>query len=145
MAEAKCSYLVVGAEDEEFGLDVRRVQTVVEYREPTIIPGRPGPFTGALNHHGDLLPVVPLTALLGVVPRFAPSHAFIVVLSWEDALLGVLVERAQGLLTPMERTRLVHVLGRWDGPHLLYTLETDGRRVHVLDVDALLAELAQRL
>jgi len=139
------SYLVVGVEGEEFGLDVGRVRTVVEYREPTPIPGRPGPFVGALNHHGELLPVAALASLLARTPRLDPVRSVIVVVGWEDALLGLLVERTHGLLTPVDRSRLAHVLGRWDGPYLAHTLETEGRRVHVLDLDALLADVARRL
>lgn len=139
------SYLVVAVEGEEFGLDARRVHTVVEYREPTPIPGRPGPFVGALNHHGELLPVVALAGLLGRTPRLDPIRSVIVVVGWEDALLGLLVERTQGLLTPVERARLAHVLGRWEGPFLDHTLETEGRRVHVLDLDAMLTDVARRL
>ncbi|MHB8767220.1 MAG: chemotaxis protein CheW, partial [Deferrisomatales bacterium] len=139
MEAAARSYLVVGVDGEPFGLDVGRVRTVVEYREPTPIPGRPGPFLGALNHHGELLPVVPLAVLLGREPRLDPVHAAIVVLDWSDGLLGLLVERCQGLLDPSGRTRLAQVLGRWDGPFLTCTLEVEGRRVHVLDLDALLA------
>ena len=145
MGEAARSYLVVAVEGQEFGVDAARVQTVVEYRDPVPIPGRPGPFVGALNHHGDLLPVVHLATLLRARSRLDPVHSVIVVLDWEDALVGLLVERAQGLLSPLERTRLAHVLGRWDGPHLLHTLETEGRRIHVLDIDSLLADLTERV
>ncbi|HSH69392.1 MAG TPA: chemotaxis protein CheW [Deferrisomatales bacterium] len=139
------SYLVVEVGGEEFGLAVEQVATVIDYRPTTPIPGRPGPFLGALNHHGELLPVAPLATLLGQPPRLDPERAVIVVLRWQDALLGLAAERALGLLTPLDRTRLTHVLGRWDGPHLLHTLETEGRRVHVLDLAGLCAELAERI
>ncbi len=145
MDAAAGSYLVIGVEGEEFGLEVERVRTVVEYREPAPVPGRPAPFLGALNHHGELLPVVALASLLRRKPRLDPLRSVIVVVDWQDAILGLLVERTQGLLTPLERTRLSHVLGRWDGPYLRHTLETEGRRIHVLDLDALLSELARRL
>jgi chemotaxis signal transduction protein len=145
MDAAAHSYLVVVVGGEEFGLDVGRVETVIDYRPTTPIPGRPGPFLGALNHHGELLPVAPLATLLGQKPRLEEERAVIVVLQWEDALLGLAADRARGLLTPLDRTRLTHVLGRWDGPHLLHTLETEGRRVHVLDLDGLCDELAERI
>ena len=139
------SYLVVEVGGEEFGLEVARVVTVIDYRQTTPLPGRPGPFLGALNHHGELLPVAPLATLLGQQPHLDPERAVIVVLQWEDALLGLVVDLAHGLLTPLDRTRLTHVLGRWDGPHLLHTLETEGRRVHVLDLDSMFGELAERI
>lgn len=139
------SYLIVGIQAEEFGFDVKRVRTVMEYRPPTPIPGRPAPFLGALNHHGDLLPVVGLATLLGVPLRLDPVRSAIVVLPWEDALLGLVVEQTHGLLTPLDRTRLTQVLGRWNGPHLQHTLEAEGRRIHVLDIDSLLSDLSRRL
>jgi len=90
--------------------------------------------------------VVALASLLRRKPRLDPLRSVIVVVGWQDAILGLLVERTHGLLTPLEqRMRLSHVLGRWDGPYLRHTLETEGRRIHVLDLDALLSELARRL
>jgi len=139
------SYLVVAVGGEQFGLPVKQVETVIDYRPATPIPGRPGPFLGALNHHGELLPVAPLATLLGQKPRLDTERAVIVVLQWQEALLGLAVERALGLLTPLDRSRLTHVLGRWDGPHLLHTLESEGRRVHVLDLAGLCSELAERI
>lgn len=139
------SYLVVEVGDEEFGLEVGRVETVIDYRLTTPIPGRPGPFLGALNHHGELLPVAPLATLLGQKPRLEQERAVIAVLAWEEAVIGLAADRAHGLLTPLDRTRVTHVLGRWDGPHLRHTLETEGRRVHVLDLESMLGELAERI
>jgi chemotaxis signal transduction protein len=135
----------VGVEGNRFGIDTDRIRTVVDYRKTTPIPGRPAPFLGALNHHGELLPVAPLAGLLGRKARIDSDRSAIVVLDWEDALLGLLVERTFGLLTALDRARLAHVLGRWEGPHLAYTLESEGQNIHVLDVDSLLADLARRL
>lgn len=137
--------LLVALEGERFGIDTRRVRTVVEYRRPTPIPGRPAPFVGALNHHGELLPVAALASLLGRKPLVDRARSAIVVLDWEDALLGLLVERTHGLITGLDRARPAQVLGRWEGPHLAQTLEVDGQRVHVLDVDSLLTEVGRRL
>ena len=145
MDGAANSYLVVEVGGEEFGLEVERVETVIDYQDTTPIPGRPGPFLGALNHHGDLLPVAPLATLLGQKPRLDPERSVIVVLQWQDAQIGLAADRAHGLLTPLDHTRVTHVLGRWDGPHLRHTLESEGRRVHVLELDGMLGELAERI
>lgn len=138
-------HLVVGVDGEPVGIDVRRVRTVVEYRAPAPIPGRPGPFLGALNHHGELLPVVPLALLLGREARFEPEGGVIAVVAWEDAAVGFLVERCHGLVAIGDRPRYAQVLGRWAGPFFSHTLEFDAQRLHVLDLDALLADLAQRI
>jgi chemotaxis signal transduction protein len=137
--------LVVGVEADRFGIDTNRIRTVVDYRNTTPIPGRPSPFLGALNHHGELLPVAHLAALLERKGRIDPARSAIVVLDWEDGLVGLLVDRAFGLLTASDRARLAHVLGRWEGPHLACTLEIEGQNIHVLDVDSLLAALAEAL
>ena len=145
MSPVERAYLVVEVEGEQFGFETDRVETVVENRALTPIPGRPAPFIGALNHRGALLPVVHLASMLGRSPRIDPLRSVIAVVAWEAALAGLLVERAFGLLTPTERTRLARVLGRWDGPFLQHTLEAEGRRIHILDLDALLGDLTRRL
>ena len=139
------AYLVLGVEGERFGLDARRLETVVEYSVPAPLPGRPEPFTGALAHRGELLPVVPLAALVGLKARVEPVRSAIAVLGWEDGLLGLAAERTHGLMVPDEGCRVTRVLGRWNGPYLRHTVEVDGERVHVLDLDSLLNQLAGRL
>ena len=141
----EASYLVVEVDGERFGLDTGRILTVTEYRQPEPIPGRPAPFLGALNHRGELLPVVHLASVLGRRARVDPLRSVVVVVGWEDGLLGILVERTHGLLTPLARVRTAQVLGRWDGPFLERTLEAEGQRIHVLDLEALLAHVAERV
>ncbi len=137
--------LVVGVGGERFGLDMRRVRTVIEYRPTTPIPGRPEPFVGALNHYGELLPVAPLAVLLDREVRIDPVHAVIAVLDWEGAALGLLVERAHGIVATGAEAREVQVLGRWSGPFLDRSLQVEGAALHVLDLTALFADLAERL
>ncbi len=138
-------YLAVEVDGEAVGIDVRRVRTVAEYRETAPIPGRPGPFLGALNHYGELLPVVFLATLLGREPRFEPTDGVIAVVDWEDGVVGFLVERCRGLVTAGDGTRRAEVLGRWAGPFFAHTVEVDAERLHVLDIEALLADLARRI
>jgi len=139
------AYLVVEVDGERFGLEAHRVETVVEYRRPFPVPGRPQALLGVLNHHGELLPVVHLAVPLGRRARLDRQRSVVVVVGWEDGILGILVERTHGLLTPLSRARPAQVLGRWEGPFLHQTLEAEGTRVHVLDLDGLLADLAGRL
>jgi chemotaxis signal transduction protein len=139
------AYLVAGIEGERFGIDARQVETVLEYRAPDPLPGRPEPFTGALTHEGELVAVAPLATLLGVKPRLELGRAAIAVLRWEDGLVGLSVERTHGLVAPGDDSRVARVLGRWAGPYLKETIELDGERVHLLDLDALLGELAGRI
>ncbi len=138
-------FLIVGVDGEKFGLEAARLETVIEHRAVEPIPGRPGAFIGALNHHGELLPVVPLAALLGRPVRLEPGRAAIAILGWEDAVVGLAVERTFGLLVPGDLSREARVLGNWEGPHLDWTADVDGERFHLLDTDSLLAELGRSL
>jgi chemotaxis signal transduction protein len=142
---SSAAYLVAGVEDERFGLEARRVETVFEYRSPVPLPGRPEPFSGALTHQGELVALAPLAALLGLKPRLETGRAAVAVLRWEDGLLGLALERTHGLAVPGEGARLARVLGRWEGPYLRQTLEVDGERLHLLDLDAIMADLACRI
>lgn len=139
------AYLIVRVDGQEFGFAVNRVQTVIETREVTPIPGRPKFFAGALNHHGELLLVAPLAPLLDRHSDGKLNYSIIVVVKWDDALVGLQVESALGLLTQMDHIRVAHVLGRWDGPYLVNTLEVEGRRIHVIDLESLLQDLSGRL
>jgi len=139
------AYLIVSVAGEEFGFAVDRVQTVIESRELTPIPGRPKFFAGALNHHGELLLAAPLAPLLGRTDEDKGTFAAIVVVKWDDALVGLQVDRALGLLTHLDKVRQAHVLGRWDGPYRINTMEVDGRRIHVIDLESLLQDLSGRL
>lgn len=145
MATAVPPFLVVVADGRQFGIETARIRTVLEPRTLTAIPGRPRPFLGALNLYGELLPVASLASLLGVGDSGDRARSAVVVVAWEDAALGLLVDRTQGLVGASDEARPAHVLGRWEGPHLAASLDVEGQMIHLLDVDSILADVGRRL
>ena len=91
--------------DEEYGIDVRLVQTIIRVSEITPVPRAPGFIKGVINLRGRIIPVVDLKRKLnlGEVDTAARGSR-IAVVKVRERLIGLLVDGAsQVLRVPLTR------------------------------------------
>lgn len=139
------SFLVLEADGRFFGLDVRRIESVIGFREPIPIPRAPAGFLGGLLHHGEFLGVIHLAEPLGLDARVEADRAVIAVLDWDGGAVGLAAERSHGLFLPEADAEEVRVLGRWEGPFHARTVRFREKDVHLLDLDGLFSALGSRI
>lgn len=78
--------------DDEFGVDVRETQEVLEYDRPAPVPGAPPFVEGVLALRGALLPIVDMRARLEVGPRPPDADARILVTEVDGQQIGLIVD-----------------------------------------------------
>jgi len=83
---------------EEYGLPVRLVQEIIRVAEITQVPRAPRAIKGVINLRGKVIPVIDLRRQLGLGEVAAGRSTRIVVVTFEDRLLGLLVDSAQQVL-----------------------------------------------
>ncbi len=83
---------------EEYGLPVRLVQEIIRVRQITQVPKAPRPIKGVINLRGRIIPVIDLRRQLGLGDVELRHATRIVVVTFEDRLLGLLVDSAQQVL-----------------------------------------------
>ena len=83
---------------EEYGLPVRLVQEIIRVAEITQVPRAPRSVKGVINLRGRIIPVIDLRRQLGLGEVETTRSTRIVVVTFEDRLLGLLVDSASQVL-----------------------------------------------
>lgn len=125
-----------------FAVELRQVEQIIDYREPTKTPRRPPHVEGVIEHRGRYLAVLDLRKRFGVAEP-GPAHPAVLVITGAgpdprvglvvDQVLRVLSLPSDGVLTPPPRVfgiRAEFIRG---------VANAGGRPVVWLDVTKLLA------
>lgn len=78
--------------DEEFGVDILKVQEIIRLVEITRVPNAPSFVEGVINLRGKVIPVIDLRKRLGMPSITASSESRIVVVELESRIIGFLVD-----------------------------------------------------
>src|SRR3984885_12144411 len=119
---------------EHYALDLDHVLEVVELGEVTPVPGSAATLIGIRNLRGELLPVLDLSASLGVAGESASRS--LVVVADDDRRAGLAVDEVIDLSQLPEATARVDLLLVQGG------VLVDGALVGVVDVSAMLASFS---
>jgi purine-binding chemotaxis protein CheW len=72
-------YLTFKLGDEEYGLEILKVQTIIQMQEVTKVPKTPKFVRGVINLRGKVIPVIDLRAKFGLETREDTDKTCIVV------------------------------------------------------------------
>ena len=86
-----------------FALALRDLSQVIQYREPTQVPGAPEFIRGILAVGGDLAPVVDLSRRFDLEGEGEGRATRILILSKGAAVYGVMADSVSGVLRVSER------------------------------------------
>ncbi|MCF6227776.1 MAG: chemotaxis protein CheW [Planctomycetes bacterium] len=139
-------YLTFSLGEEEYGLDILRVQEIIGYVDPTPIPGMPEFVTGVVNLRGLIIPVVDARAMFRMpVGEYSKFSAIIVVDAGENKT-GIIVDTVTDVFSISQsnikpppgfagpiRTDCISGLGQRDD-RLIILLEVDQLLKGSLDV-----------
>jgi len=78
--------------EEEFGVDILKVQEIIRLVEITRVPNAPVFVEGVINLRGKVIPVIDLRKRLGLPSIAANSETRIVVVEIENKIIGFLVD-----------------------------------------------------
>jgi purine-binding chemotaxis protein CheW len=84
--------------NEEFGLDILKVQEIIRLRDLTRVPNLPDFVDGVINLRGQVIPVIGLRRRLGVEQAEADKRTRIVVAEVNGHVLGFVVDEVSEVL-----------------------------------------------
>jgi len=93
-------YLIVALQSSLYAFDLAQVAEVNDPQPTWPIPLTPPCYKGALNFHGDILPVIDLPLLLGLPECSLPGK--LVVIHKDIASIGFLVDRVVKIVPETE-------------------------------------------
>ncbi len=84
--------------NEEFGIDIVKVQEIIRMMEITRVPNTPNYIEGVVNLRGKVTPVVNLRTKLGLPTNEKDEDTRIVVVNLEDKTIGFIVDEVKEVL-----------------------------------------------
>ncbi len=105
MSESKILQLVTfKLDNEEFGVDILKVQEINKMIDITRIPNAPAYVEGVINLRGKIIPIVDLRKRLGFESRASDKSTRIIVVELDGMVLGFIVDSVSEVLRISENT-----------------------------------------
>lgn len=107
---ASSDYCIIECSEQVFAVGLGAVREVLSGKLATAVPQAPPALVGVVELHGDALPVVQLSALLGMSTRpYTPANP-VLVLSSHNTTIGVAVDRVRHVraIAPASITPATH-------------------------------------
>ena len=131
--------LIFKLADEWFGLEVDDLQEIVESPELNYVPRAPDWIIGAINFHGNIVPVLDLGKYMGLADSAYGDRAVVLPIGQKALALGVsgihrIVPLDPDLMLPCQREEQKEL-------HIRMLYNHDGRTINMLDLPSLLSSL----
>lgn len=129
---------------QDFCIDIMSVREIRGWSAVTPLPFAPSHVKGMINLRGTVLPVMDLSARLGMAPIPGNDRNVIIVVTRDEQLTGLLVEAVSDILSvPPGDLRPTPDIGDGNDTRFVSAIALVGDRlIRLLDVDALLPEQA---
>lgn len=85
-------------ENEEFGVDILKVQEIIRTVEITRVPKSPSFVEGVINLRGKIVPVIDLRRRFGIEKRVHDGDTRIIVVELPDKVVGFLVDKVKEVI-----------------------------------------------
>lgn len=125
--------------NEEFGLDILRVQEIIRHQHLTRVPNSPDFVDGVINLRGQVIPVIALRKRFGLEESARDNQSRIVVLEVQNMVLGFIVDSVPEVLRIAPSAVVVPPnFGKADREYVSGVAKLDDRLLILLDVDRIL-------
>jgi purine-binding chemotaxis protein CheW len=135
-------YLSFALGEEQYGIEILRVQEIKGYSGITPIPNTPAHIRGVMNLRGTVIPVVDLRAKFCLEAHAYDKFTVIIVVTVGVRIIGLVVDAVSDVLDIARNDiRPAPELGHRDDLHFISGMVHVGERLVVLlDIATLLAE-----
>lgn len=86
-------FVVFELSDETYGVDIARVQSIIQMQHITVVPGAPSFIEGVINLRGAVVPVVDLRTRFEMPPTRDEQDAVIVIVELDEQQVGMIVDK----------------------------------------------------
>jgi purine-binding chemotaxis protein CheW len=126
--------------DEEFCLDILRVQEIIRIQPLTRVPNLPDYIDGVFNLRGKVIPVIGLRRRLGLEKQSAGKQTRIVVVDVHNQTLGFIVDSVSEVLRIHSDTvEPTPRLGKTERDYISGVGKLDSRLLLMIDLEQLMS------
>jgi purine-binding chemotaxis protein CheW len=140
-AAPPAQFLTFALGDEEYAVDVLRVQEIKGYSAVTPIPNAPHFIRGVMNLRGAVVPVIGLRETFGLAPMPYDTFSVIVVLTVGSRVIGLLVDSVADVVElEMDQIEMPPELGdRVDTSYISGVVHVGDKFTLVLSIEKILS------
>jgi purine-binding chemotaxis protein CheW len=92
MANNEIKMLIFGLNEERYATDIKEVERILGYQEPTVLPEAPAFVKGVINHEERILPIISLSTKFNIGEDKENADRKIIVVKREENKFGIIVE-----------------------------------------------------
>lgn len=97
-SQATQQFLTFSLCDQEFGIEILRVQEIKNYSRVTPIPNSPPNVKGVMNLRGTVIPIVDLRNTLGMSSAEYDKFTVIIVVNIDSRIVGLVVDAVSDVM-----------------------------------------------
>lgn len=140
-AIAPSEFLAFKLGDEEYGIDILRVQEIRSYEEPTAIANAPSFMKGVVNLRGTIVPIIDMRVKFGLRTANYDNFTVVIVLNIGKRVVGMVVDAVSDVISlTQEQMRPVPTFSSAiASDHLLAIGAVEGRMLIMVDIEKLMS------
>lgn len=140
-------YLTFTLGNEEYAIDILKVQEIRGYEQPTLIANAPPFIKGVINLRGIIVPVVDLRIKFNLGKIDYTPFTVVVILNVAGRVIGAVVDSVSDVisLTPAQIRSAPDFSGSFDTKYILGLASQDSRMMIVTDIERLMTSADMEL
>jgi purine-binding chemotaxis protein CheW len=146
-AEAPLEFLAFTLDQEEYGIDIQKVQELRGYDAVTRIANAPGHIKGVINLRGIIVPIVDMRIKFNLEAPSYDQFTVVIILNLANRVIGMVVDSVSDVITmSAEQIKPAPEMGSVLDSEYLIGLGTVNERMLILvDIDSLMSSPAMGL
>lgn len=123
--------------NEEYGVNILRVQEIRSFEKPTALANSPADILGVVNLRGVIVPIIDLRVRLRLAQAAYDEQTVVIIVNVGERVVGLVVDSVSDVLTLQpEQMRPVPALDSgFAAEHLLALGAVDDRMLLLLDIE----------
>lgn len=142
-AEPGSEYLTFRLGDEEYGLDILKVQEIRGYESATRLAGAPDYIKGVINLRGVIVPIVDMRLKFNLEQAEYGAFTVVIILNLRERIVGMVVDGVSDVIQmARDDIRPAPEFGAvMDTAHIVGLGTVNDRMLIVLDIERLMHEV----
>ena len=141
MRDAAREILVFVLGEEEYGVDILKVQEIRGYEKVTPIPSAPAYLKGVMNLRGTIVPVLDMRMKFGMAEPRYDTFTVVIILRIAGRVIGIVVDGVSDVvpLAPGDVKAAPQLGALVDSAFLAGLATRDGRMILLMDIEKFLS------
>lgn len=133
-------FVTFSIDDEEFGIEILKVQEIIGYSKPTHVPNTPDFISGVINLRGVIIPVIDLRKKFTMQDKEYDKFTVIIVLEVATKIMGIIVDAVSDVLSLGEKDiQDTPEFNRFKSEFLKGMGKSGDKLIVLLDIDKILS------